>query len=312
MHKSWTTLLLKFKKLFSTSRLLSLLAVFAIFAPSFMFNRQPLPLSYFKDIYKDTDFATIASDSMAYYQKLLDGLENRKKRNEAGDVTIFTSFFLTTGFLTYDKTIGLRKSIYNNDSIGGQFIALSPYLLDEGCYFITTYDKSVLKYPVEYRLDNNRSDNPFPGPGYYAKQDVNFRIRDKSILVPVSENSFGLISPINNCVSIIFLIAALVIFISMPLDILRSISKGKPFDKTNVRDIHIIGWFFIGIPMFSGLKELILFLIFHKYFVPQLHFDWRTFYNDYFYFLLVGIAILLIGKAFKKGYKLQLEQDLTI
>jgi len=107
---------------------------------------------------------------------------------------------------------------------------------------------------------------------------------------------------------------ALCLFV-LPTKIIFLISKGTPFDKSNVRNLNAIAAYLllydiadlihsiIGNFILNTASDKNVFTHWSDYGIPPHH--WKL-------YLLAGSIVFIIARAFKKGYELQKEQELTI
>lgn len=99
---------------------------------------------------------------------------------------------------------------------------------------------------------------------------------------------------------------------------LRAIQLGKSFDYTNYKRLSNIGFSLIGYQLFLYAYQLTQNYYVDLIFQSTLS-NFRNIINlngvpeKYnFYYLIAGLIFIILAKAFKKGYQIQQEQDLTI
>ena len=103
----------------------------------------------------------------------------------------------------------------------------------------------------------------------------------------------------------------------LPVKIIILISRGKPFDTSNVKNLYAIATYLV-LYDFASLIELIiagkLAVPFNSK-IPNIR-TWSEAYKvlppHWKLYLLAGAIVFVIAKAFKRGYDLQKEQELTI
>lgn len=102
----------------------------------------------------------------------------------------------------------------------------------------------------------------------------------------------------------------------LPVKIIFFIAKGKPFDRNNVKNIHAVAYFLLLLVVFCSVEQFIVRVItlisFHRDpLIEKFPLDTLIPHQCYWY-LLAGVIVFIIARAFKRGYDLQKEQELTI
>ena len=98
--------------------------------------------------------------------------------------------------------------------------------------------------------------------------------------------------------------------ILLPIKIILLISKGKPFDKSNITNLYAISAYLFIYNLCNFISRYCHTVILK---VQSLH---QSDASKYFYThkneLILSLLLFIIAKAFKRGYNLQKEQELTI
>ncbi len=265
--------------------------------------------------YHDTISRITENDTIARYQQIVDSADKRHEQNKKlreGEVVMWSSSpFISIWYVQYYKKPSRASYPALVDSATQNFIVLGPYTLDGGSYFTQNKQYGTLKYIV---TEDNTPIKPFDQlpKGHYAQVPVPIRYSAGSLLIPLPGNNIKVISVVDDICVALIVIAGIIIFFALPLATLKSISKGRAFERANIRDLNIIGWALIAIPVLQLLKQWVLAFIFRSYLFPPLHFNYAKFIDEYHICALCGIIVLIIAKAFNKGYILQQEQDLTV
>jgi hypothetical protein len=89
--------------------------------------------------------------------------------------------------------------------------------------------------------------------------------------------------------------------------ILLGISKGEAFSKKTINHLFILGWSLVTISLVPGIASLLQSLISHKQLSNNAYSLAQSFFLQHKDFLLAGLVILLMARAFHKGYVLQEE-----
>jgi len=91
------------------------------------------------------------------------------------------------------------------------------------------------------------------------------------------------------------------------IKILLGISKGEAFSKKTIKHLFILGWSLVTISLVPGIASLFQSLIFHEQTSNNAYSVAQAIFLQYKDFLLAGLVILLMARAFHKGYVLQEE-----
>ena len=168
------------------------------------------------------------------------------------------------------------------------------------------------KYMLKYVVKDTAYASVFKGHTAYKPIGVVYRYSNKSIGIPISYSTFRLLNILFTLIFVFFIFSFLYFPIYLPLRCLYNIAKGNPFKASNVRDMYLIASFFI---FFFVLQLIVVWLIalVNKQIIPDnFYLDIKYILNTAGYAVLIGIIVLLIAKAFKRGHDLQKEQELTI
>jgi hypothetical protein len=201
-----------------------------------------------------------------------------------------------------------------NDSINPTFkdpsyyLVLAGYKLNENISFFIDSNRWYIKYVVWNFISEDKKSRS----GYYAKKRVPFRFSrdDNSLLIPITKTEFYIVAPLVLLIGFAILYLSIYLIIGLPIRILRRISKGRPFCQENIDDLHFEAAAFIALPFLMLLVQALLYLCFRRYMLSEVAFDFD--FSALFWSILVGVIVLIIARAFNKGYKLQEEQALTI
>ncbi len=150
--------------------------------------------------------------------------------------------------------------------------------------------------------------------GHYEKKPIPLRYSTdrKTLLVPLSKQQFKILSFAVHVLYALRLVAFVILFLGLPAQILTNISRGRPFDRRNMVYLRLMA-IYLCIDMFLVVVAPYFVSLFFNNRIPA-EFVKESFFAGLQYKILYPIAIailLIIGKAFQRGYKLQQEQDLT-
>ena len=148
--------------------------------------------------------------------------------------------------------------------------------------------------------------------GYLVDDPVKFRYdtRDQSLLIPVSKSVKNTMDVVLGIVGICmasyfgFLILIFLVFI-------LNVSKGLVFTDGSIFILKLIAMSLLIYPVAAFLLNLLLKLIFHSYFTPDVIMSpdvwkgqWKT--------IGLGLVFLVLYRAFRQGKILKEEQELTV
>jgi hypothetical protein len=132
------------------------------------------------------------------------------------------------------------------------------------------------------------------------------------VLLPVSTKQFSTVKILVYLFVAILLIAGIIALIILPLRILIYIARGNAFTLSNIRDLHIIGWSLVALTIIPNLIAIVLSFIFSPDIPGEIYIPIVDTLLNNSLVLIAGLVVLLIASAFKKGYKVQKENSLTI
>lgn len=180
--------------------------------------------------------------------------------------------------------------------------------------FYTKNDTAFIAHLIFNASKNNKGEQV----NTYKYEDA----KKVNYFYSIQENAQGIMIPVKSgflktlykiilwIFSILLLMATVFIFVTTIIVILQ-ISKGKAFSELNIiglKWLAIISFITTALPY---LFNAVFYLIYFKDFYPQVTFTHSLFDSDYKVFL-VAIIYWVLYLAFRKGYKLQQENDLTV
>lgn len=210
-----------------------------------------------------------------------------------------------------DKYDAVKKEQEKDKSY---YFALNGYELNDydSRFYIkdNTYNLAYVKWDTVIK----KGQDSFPHGHYESKQlKVRYASANKRILIPVSENTYTVLKIVQLSFTLLTFILIVYFFFGLPVQVLVNISRGKVFTKRNISMLEEISWVALIIALLTIISPYLFKLIFWKM-IPG-DFILEPFFNA----LLKNLAILVmavvaffIAKAFKRGYKLQQYEDLTI
>ena len=196
------------------------------------------------------------------------------------------------------------------------FIRLNGYTLEDDAIFFIRKDKYYIRYTVLDRIQENGNK-----VGHFETKETQVRyttgsgaglIPDGALLIPVSKQTYRFLNIVVWVLTAIFLIFFFFTLFALPAKTLFSIATGAPFTKQNIKRLLITGWTLICIPVLPPLTSLLVKWILGDKIPSEIYYPFFQSILDNRTFLIAGLIVLLIANAFKRGYKLQQEQELTV
>lgn len=217
------------------------------------------------------------------------------------------------------RSINARLN-YRRDSINKELEKEKLYYFALDGYELKNYDTKFYIEGDNYNLayvkwDTTKSANQFAKTGHYESKQIKVRYASerKRILIPITETPFKVLKFV--IWTFAFLTGALILyfFVGLPIRLLINISRGRAFIEKNIQILNQISLAAFIIPLLTIISPYIFRLLFWKI-IPD-DFKIEPLMNkisDNIFVIMMGLVAFLIAKAFKKGYNLQHEQDLTI
>jgi hypothetical protein len=195
------------------------------------------------------------------------------------------------------------------------------------CDSCSPYQIDIDNAPVKYFLQL---------PGYYFRNDTsgfNFFERHRyyldskqprfafspeaperpgSVLIPLSEGSFKILRVFVRIYSIMTILVFLYFVVARPLKVLINIANGRAFIADNYKILSWAGYVMIAGAILSPLLSLVHNLFFHSNIPDEVGYYFGEHLLRVSKLFIMGIAVLVLAHAFRRGYYLQEEQKLTI
>lgn len=245
-----------------------------------------------------------AIDSLPHYQYqlVMDSLQHitdtEKEKNKINPLGVLAALSVSTfvgympAFRQWYGWYGDNKSHMELD----HFLVFSGYSLEEGVALFYSNGKNYLR----------KKD------GSTTESNVGYLPDLKSILFPISDSTytFGIVVMVVLLSIVGFTL--LYAWLALPINVLVNISRGKMFVHSNIRDLFLIAFTLLGYALLQAIMPFITFLILKKSLPDGFYISLQDQLSANWKIGVIGIIVLIIAFAFKKGYKLQQEQDLTI
>jgi DUF2975 family protein len=251
-----------------------------------------------------------------FYQTLIDSIEQVNRYMTWRLTTVGNS--LTTPLIGISKieecdTCNSFRSSLKSPGKSKYFVALPNYTIRQNASYYIEKDK----YYVDYFVPDSASSVEV-SVGHYENKEIKIRYavgdsdQGGTILIPVSKNAYHFYHVLTLIMMAVLIIVGVFIVLVFPFSILLNIAYGEPFKRSNIRNLSLLGWFLLAVPIVSSIIPLIIGFFLRNDIPDQFYFPFGVVLMESKTWLIAGLAVLLLASAFKQGYKLQQDQDLTI
>jgi hypothetical protein len=201
----------------------------------------------------------------------------------------------------------LSKDVYT-------YLALKGYnLKDDDTRFYLQNDANYLAVVKwDTTVNNNGAKNEY---GHYEAKPIKVRYASESklVLIPISKTTGSILNIVIWAFGFLAAVLTLYFFLGLPILFLINISKGKAFTEANIRILKQISTVSLIIAVLAIATPYIFRLFFWKTIPEELVPEpLMSRITDNLPLLFIMVVTFFISIAFKKGFKLQQEQDLTI
>lgn len=231
------------------------------------------------------------------------------------------------GVLYYDECYTCKSGddYYDNpDKVmtKSYYLGLSGFALrDEHSRPLMIAGKPALEYAVWDHTDTLR-DGSTSRNGHYAVKQLPYRFgykkREKQedrhgwVLIPISATTYKWLMPTMVTLAVILGMLWLNICFVIPIKVLYRISRGQIFSAQNHQQLQWSGRTWLLTPFVIVALQGLLALLHYRTITHDVQFVWWETLRSMSTCIMVGLVILLITQAFKRGLALQNEQALTI
>jgi len=235
----------------------------------------------------------------------------KEHRIKSAGTSTFVQFMGINRIDECDSCNGISEG--QSDYRRKHFISFTGFALRDNATFLIDQNNYIIENFVPEKKTENGS------IGHMESKKVRVRLSTENVptkgltlLIPVSQKAFIWIEIFMYALMAVAFIVGIWIFIKLPVEILLNIANGKSFNKKNIKNLAIIGWTIIGFAFCSILIPKLIQVLFPSLIPKEIYYPMWLVLFDYKWSFIGGAAILLLAKAFKKGYNLQQEQDLTV
>jgi len=304
-----------FKKLLSVEWLLVILAIATAVIPALPISFDP-PDDYSMSTISYPEYESPLEDSMPHYlyRHIEDSLNRIKQANDAISSSSHASslFFNSVGWskLNDEELRNHGESLAVNDSY---YLTLDGYRMEEDAHFKVEDKRWLIEKPVwdvvrKTEDGNHRS-------GHYESKPVRIRyavtpegkLGAGRVLIPISHGQSRFL---NIVLWLLIVAGAFLLFwalFAIPLSIIIHIANGKIFSDGSYRRLYFTGWILIAYALLPAVIGWIMRLVFHSMMPQEVHYSIFENLLHNRQGILAGLVVFLIGRAFQRGYELQLD-----
>lgn len=259
------------------------------------------------------DYSSDPTSELGIYYKVRDSIFNitqwRNDRTIGRGSSINCFLFGIKDIYECDSCFSIDDHKYHTAYKKKYFMQLNGFTLKNNFSFKIDKDK--------YYIEKIYLDKP---GDIWTKKEITVRYspgyppsyKDGALLIPVSKKTYDVLKTI---VWLLYVLTALIMFyvlFILPAKVLMTIAAGNPFTKTNVKRLNITGWTILIGALIPPLISILIEWTLSKRIPNEIYYPFIQSVFDYKFILAAGLIVLLIANAFRHGYNLQQEQDLTI
>jgi len=164
-----------------------------------------------------------------------------------------------------------------------------------------------------------RSNGETGASAHFVVKKLKYRVVDmfnatdethKKILIPVSKTYYQIFNVFSYFIAISTVLLFFTIIVRGFIVFLIEIAKGKAFSVENYKRLYKIAYLIAFIPLINIIPKIIFHWIYSSYYKNEftIYIDW----GENIKWIFISLVIVILAKAFKKGYQIQQEQDLTV
>jgi hypothetical protein len=193
-------------------------------------------------------------------------------------------------------------------------------LFNDITYYLKLPGYSLL-YPNQFFMIGNRyyittvQQDPVSKTYHYARKQIPVRYSSdqKEVLIPVSPGVYRTLNVVIIVLIFILIIVSIYVLLGLPIQLLINISKGNAFTLKNIRILRLIAITLFSLTTLNIVAPYLLRLLFSRYVPEEFHLEpFLTVLGNKLNGLFLSVAVFIISMAFKRGYDLQKEQELTV
>jgi hypothetical protein len=129
-----------------------------------------------------------------------------------------------------------------------------------------------------------------------------------NVLVPVSFGNFELLQYLFFFGILGAFTAWLLFFYRYPVRVMINISKGQPFIKQNITYLNYTGWAVIITCLAATIIPTLIRLCLSSRIPAAIYYPFWSAFMDMKWGIFIGILVLMLAKAFRRGYKITVDK----
>jgi hypothetical protein len=247
------------------------------------------------------------------YRQISDSLNrfyiNDKINNEGGFANGFG-----IGFIGAYHVSRVAVSDRQEIAVNYKYLTLEDYYIKEDREFHSQGKTGFMKYYI--REHERKTDY---GSSYTIKSlpdtmplAYRYNYREHRLMMPVPGWFFLFYKIMLICVSVLMVLFSIIHIYGRAFRVLLNITRGKPFDSTNISNLYFLGKTFVLAPFIILAIKWVAHLCVMGYLHGDLYFDgWSGFLGNWGWMSLGGV-LLILATAFKRGAKIEEENKLTV
>ncbi len=212
-----------------------------------------------------------------------------------------------------ERTVKITTSDLSSESNLFYFGLTGYNLIKNNTIFFIKDTKNYLafvKYDSTYKTERGEVKD-----GHYERKEIKPRYikKDNALLLPINQSTYKFFYYASFVLFPILIALFSFLFIGLPIQVLLNIAKGRVFISNNMKSLHRMSLALLIVALLKILLPFVLHWIFTRSIPNDFEFlSFTTILKDNYELIIVIIIALAIREAFKKGYKLQQENALTI
>jgi DUF2975 family protein len=252
------------------------------------------------------------NDSLPHYlyKKISDSIKQLQSLEKANSNARGNGWsFLSLGYSEINNN--WMNDASNKQEDRTYYLALSGYKLEPRSEFYIENGRWLVKTPSQDLTNEGSKYVHFVSKQSLVRYSTQLDDRAGEVLVPFSKGQFQVVKILTWLLMIAIFVFGIRILFSIALFLMQIINK-KTFSGENYRSLEIIGISFIVLSLLPFLIGLIMNLIFNNKIPDEINFPFWENLIRYKAITFTGLIILLIARAFKKGHKLQIDNEIII
>ncbi len=196
---------------------------------------------------------------------------------------------------------------------GYSLYTLNPKWKFDSKQFLIVNDKYILVYTKWDSVKKNKYDTFDVGHSFIKEIPVRYSEKLRTVLIPITKLQYNWLSKLFIVVRFLISVFFLYLAAGLPAQIVFNISRGKAFIQKNINYLYFMSAGFFVFNLIELITPYFFDYIFRNTIPKEFHLTkFSLALSENYNLFLLSIAFFIVAKAFKRGYQLQQEQDLTV